>query len=179
MEPRKSIQTTHGSRPLTTHEGEPGTLNNDVDVIMATIRREMQKRREQGIYQTGRFSEFEDVTCPEEPEGDEHNPLLYFHLRQVNQPYTRFNVELDLSPSRLDRLPVIGLLWNSLRRHLHSLSIFYVGKVVHPMITFNRHLVTILNVVVRQGQQRDAELTELKQRLSELEARLARLEEDA
>jgi hypothetical protein len=164
---------------LTTHEGETGTLNNDVDIIMATIRREMQKRREQGIYQTARFSEFEDVTCPEEPVGDEHNPLLYFHLRQVNQSYTRFNVELDLSPSRLDRLPVIGLLWNTLRRHLHSLSIFYVGKVVHPMITFNRHLVTILNVVVRQGQQRDAELTELKQRLSELEAKLARLEEDA
>jgi hypothetical protein len=164
---------------LTTDEGETGALNIDVDVIMATIRREMQKHREQGIYQTGRFPELEDVTCPEEPEGDEHNPVLYFHLRQVNQPYTRFNVELDLSPSRLDRLPVIGPLWNTLRRHLHSLSIFYVGKVVHPVITFNRHLVTILNVMVRQGQQRDAELAVLKQRLAELEVKLARLEEDA
>ena len=164
---------------MITHEGESDTLNTDVDVIMATIRREMRKRREQGIYQVDRFSELEDVTCPEEPEDDEHNPLLYFHLRQVNHTYKWFNVELDLGPSRLDSLPVIGLLWNTLRRHLHSLSIFYVAKIVHPVLTFSRHVVTILNIMVRQRQQQDAEMAELKQRLSELEARLARFEEDA
>jgi hypothetical protein len=164
---------------LTTDEGETHTQNIDVDAVMEIIRREMQKRREQGKYQAQRFFEFEDVTCPEEPDSDDHNPLLYFLLSQVNQPVTRFSVELDLNPSRLDNLPVIGLLWNTLRRHLHSLSIFYVAKVVHPMTTFNRHLATILNIVVRQGQQRDVELTKLKQRLAELEAKLARLEEDA
>jgi hypothetical protein len=148
----------------------------DVDAIMDTIRRNIRRRRSEGFYQITDFPEFEEVTLPEEPAGDLQSPLLYFYLRQVNQPYNQFYVELDLAPSRVERLPLVGSLWNTLRRHLHSLSIFYVNKIAGPIVTFNRQVVIILNLMTRQDWKRDAELAELKQRLAELEARQALLE---
>jgi hypothetical protein len=151
----------------------------DVDAAMVAIRHNIQRRREEGLYQVTRFSEFEEVTCPEEPGGDAHDPLLYFHLRQVNQSYTQFHIDLSLNPSRLAGLPLVGSLWDTVRLHLHSLAIFYVNKLIEPMIAFNRHIVTILNILTRHSQKRDAELFELRQRVAELEARLAHIEENA
>jgi hypothetical protein len=151
----------------------------DVDDVMAEIRNSIRRRREEGLYQATRFSEFEDVTCPEEPDGDAHDPLLYFHLRQVNRSYTQFHIDLNLNPSRLAALPLVGPLWDTLRLHLHSLAIFYVNKLIEPMIAFNRHSVTALNILTNHSQKRDAELAELRQRVAELEAKLARIEENA
>lgn len=150
----------------------------NADDVMAVIRANIRKRREEGLYQATRFSEFEEVTCPEEPGGDAHDPLLYFHLRQVNRSYTQFRIDLSLNPSRLAELPLVGSLWDTLRLHLHSLAIFYVNKLIEPMIAFNRHSVTVLNILTRHSQKRDAELTELRQRVTELEARLAHIEEN-
>ncbi len=165
------------SQPATPDEVEIHAQGSDVDDIMATIRHNVQMRRAQGLYEPSRFTEFEDVACPQEPAHGEYNPLLYFHLRQVNRSYSQFQLELDIRPSGLERVPVVGSLWNTLRRHLHTLSIVYVNKIAGPLIAFNRHMVTILNLLIRQDQKREAELEQLRLHIAELEARLASQEE--
>jgi hypothetical protein len=162
---------------LTEQETEIESSSPNIDAIMAEIRGRAQSHREGSAYQPDEFPDLEEMTCPTEPSDDQHSPLLYFHLRQVNQSFIVFQIGLDLRPSGLDRLPVIGPVWDNLRRHLHSLSVFYVNKVAEPLISFNRHIVTILNIMTHQAQKRDAELADLKRRIAELEARLADVEE--
>jgi hypothetical protein len=171
------MDKSQGGQSLTRDGVESKALGIDVDAVMANVRRGVQHYREDGLNQVDYLSEFDDLTCPKEPLSDKHNPLLYFHLRQVNQPFTWLRIELDLSRSCLDAVPLAGFLWNTLRRHLHSLSIFYVAKVAQPLTVHCREVVNILNILVHQDQQREAELNELKQQVAVLEARLARLEE--
>jgi hypothetical protein len=159
--------------PGEVQNGAPGV---DVDAIMAAIRRSSPSAGSDGVPRTARHPELEEAACPDEPAEGEHNAFLYFNLRQVNQSYLKFLVELDLRPSRLDRLPVVGSMWDRLRRHLHSLSIFYVNKVTEPLIALQRQVAMVLNVLVRRDHERDAELRRLAERVAELEARLAALE---
>jgi hypothetical protein len=151
----------------------------DIDEIMRTIRHNLQHRQTAGLHQAVDFPEFEEATCPEAPPNGKYNPLLYFLLRELNQTYApRFRVELEIKPSRLDKLPLVGFLWNSLRSQLHGLSIFYARRVAGQMIGYNRYLVTVLNLMVRYDQKRDLELAELKQRLAKLETQLAQVEQE-
>ena len=150
----------------------------DVDAIMATIRRNIERRQAEGLYQAANFPEFEEVTCREEPVEEDADPLLYFLLPEMaHSQAPRFQVEPDLTPSPLDRWPIVGSLWHKLRRQLHGMSIFYTNKLGGQMIHYNRYLVTVLKLMNRQNQKQAIELNELKQRLVELETKLARLEQ--
>lgn len=173
------METLQKTKSTTEDEVETRTSEIDVDAIMATIRRTIQSRWAKDLHQATYFPEFEEFTCPEEPANDEHNPLLYFLLRELNQTYApRFQVEPELAPLRLNKLPIVGSLWNSVRGHLHRLSIFYVNKIAGKMTGYNRYVITILNLITSQDQKRETEVAELKQRLAKLEAQLACLEQE-
>jgi len=161
-------------------EKQEGTLEPSVNIdeITVTIRRNIQQRQAANSRQATYFLEFEEATCPEEPVDGKHNPLQYFLLRELNQTFApRFQIERNLTPSWLDKLPIIGLLWNSLRRQFHNLSFFYANQITGQMISYNRYLVTILNLMTHPEQKRNAEITQLKQQLAQLEAQLAHLEQ--
>ena len=170
-------RSSESQRPTTIGD-KVSSSDIDIDLIMTGIRRDIRGRRGQWAYQSVHSPGFEDVTCPEAPDGDEYSPLLHFHLRQVNQPYTQFLFGLDLNPSWMDALPVVGHLWTTLRRYLHQVSLHYVNKLIRPMLPFNRHLAIALNLMTRQSQKQETEITRLKQRLDELESRLADVEEE-
>ncbi|MBI1880513.1 MAG: hypothetical protein HYR94_20240 [Chloroflexi bacterium] len=156
-------------------ENHPSSQDQiNIDEIMATIRRTNQQRQAAIPRRATYFMEFGEVTCPEEPADGQADPLFYFLLRELNQPFTpRFYLERRLTPSPLDKLPLLGPLWNALRRQLHNLSFYYANQIAGQMIGYNRYLVTILNLLTRYGQQRDDEIKQLRQRLAQLEAQLA------
>lgn len=148
----------------------------DVDEIMATIRRNMQTR--EGTNGAISTLEFKDITCPEEAMDGEYAPLLHFLLQEMNKTYIlKPPTAPELTPSPLDKAPLIGSIWNILRRHLHSLSIYYTNKMGRQISTHNRYPVVMLNLMTRLNQKRDAEIATLKQELAELKEKLADLEQ--
>jgi hypothetical protein len=71
---------------------------------------------------------------------------------------------------------MVGPLWRTIRLYFHKLPLFYIHKLERPIIKFNRQVATLFNLLIYQSQSRDAELEELKKCISELEARVAKLE---
>jgi hypothetical protein len=144
----------------------------DVDDIMATIRQGEQVGRNSPL------PPLEDLTLPQ-PADPEGNTWLYFLLGQTNRPLSQaFLVTRTVKPSKLDTIPLLGSLWYIVRNQLHSLSIYYVNQLARQFIMYNRQVVTLIDLIVRQNQQQAVELANLKQRVSELEARLIGVEDN-
>jgi hypothetical protein len=161
-----------------THHQDDGDDQKEREVTCRdrAVRRNKRNGQAEGLDQTTHFPEFEEVHYPEESLDDEQ-PLLYFLLREMSQTHTlQRRIEPDFTPSRLDKLPLVSFLWNTLRRQLHGLSIFYANKVAEQMISYHQYINIVLNLMIRQDQKRNRELTKLKQHVADLEARLDRLE---
>ena len=164
--------------PIGQNQVEIHASGIDVDEIMTTIRHNIQHRQKTSHRTPINFPEFEELICPEEPADGEHSALLYFLLREMNQTHTPpLQAIPELTPSPMDKLPILGYLWNMLRRHLHGLSIFYTNKLGRQIVTHLRYPVVVLNLMTRLNQKREAELVELKQRVTDLEIQLTRLEQ--
>ncbi len=137
--------------------------NLTIDEIMAVLR-----QKNQAI-----ISPFGPDLLPSELSPDDSAPLLAFLLRQISQPDNLQGlIQPQLTPLPLDKLPLIGILWNNLRRQLHGLSVFYAQKTVGQLMEYNRRLLAILNLTMQQQQRQQRELAELKQRLVSLETPL-------
>jgi hypothetical protein len=163
-------------QPVTGTDDQSPAPKVDVDQLMAGIQDTCCGNRRAGDRTTPVGRLFEDVMCPQEPVGDEHNPLLYYHLREASQSYASLLLDVDIAGSRLDRLPLIGMLWTALRRPLHKVPVYYTRKMAGFLIPFNRHVTNTLNIIVHHDRKQDADMAELRARLAELETRLAQFE---
>ena len=145
---------------------------NDPDIdpaqIVEQIRERIRRRREEAGYAQRVLPTFGATAYPGEPEGEHHDPDLYYHLQLANEIYVRTETGPILAASPATRLPILGRLWQSVRGHAHSLVLFYVNRAATHQTDVNRHLVSTLNqlAVVSQEQQ---------QRIRELESQVDRL----
>jgi hypothetical protein len=122
-------------------------------------------------------STFEPDPLPTDLAPADSGPLLAFLLRQMSQPENSQKlIQPQLLPSRLDKLPLIGTLWNNLRRQLHGLSVFYAQKTAAQQRDDNQRLLAILNLIAQEYQQQRHEIVELRQRLVGLETGLSNQE---
>lgn len=136
--------------------------------IMEQIRERIRRRQEELGYSRQVFPTFGAAAYPGEPEGEEYDPDLYYHLRQANGHYYQLGVELTFVPSPRSRIPLLGPLWDRIRREAHYLVLFYVNKLAQRQITVNRHLVSTLNRMARQIQEQQRQIRALQDELRKM-----------
>lgn len=131
----------------------------DIEDIMRQIRAHIAKRQGQAS----------GLVAP--PPQGRLKPELYDELYQANVAYDKAYVSLELTPTRL---PLVGGLWQRLRRAAHNLVIFYVNRLGMAQIAFNRHAVRVLNEIVRRLDEDETleRVAQLEREVAELRARL-------
>ena len=152
--------------------GEEDTPLNEinVDAIMRSVREANRRKWRLSLSETAPLHFSETF-----PEGD--MALLRFHVHSLKWPSVQLEFGLELTRSNLDRLPLVGALWRLARRSLHRISLHYVRKVVGFLLPFHRHVASAAELFLHHQEQQDEALTALERRVSELEARLAALED--
>ncbi|MGC9522839.1 MAG: hypothetical protein ACP5HG_13275 [Anaerolineae bacterium] len=137
----------------------------DIDEIMEEIRdRIRHRRKEQGEPRT-LFPSFGVATYPGEPDREDFDVDLYYHLRKANELYWQRDLEPVLAPSVATRIPVIGPLWRKVRREAHNLVLFYVNRLARQEIYLEKHLVSVVNRLAAQVEAQRAEIEELRRRI--------------
>lgn len=140
----------------------------DPDWLMEQIRERIRRRREELGYERRSFPSYEAAAYPREPEGEDYDADLYYHLKRANRLYMDLGVDLTLAPSPMTQLPIVGRLWKRVRREAHQLVLFYMGKLAQRQVAVNRHLVSTLNRLVVQLQEQRRQIRALEAELEQL-----------
>jgi hypothetical protein len=140
----------------------------DPDQIMAQIRERVRQRRNELGYPRQTFPPFGAVEYPGEPEEEDFDKDLYYHLRKANELYYHIEVEPSLSPSPATQIPILGRLWRMIRQEAHNLVLFYVGKLARQILAVDRHTVSTLNRMAVQLQEQQKQLQALREQLDTL-----------
>jgi len=133
--------------------------------IMEQIRGRIRQRREELGYPQLEFPTFGAAAYPGEPEDEEFDRDLYYHLRKANDLYYQIGVEPSLAPSPAAQLPILGRLWRQVRQEAHNLVLFYVGKLARQQLAVNRHTVSALNRLTAQLQEQQRKLQVLREQV--------------
>ncbi len=109
------------------------------DALLQTVRGRLDERRRLG-----------QLPPPPPDFGLSPHPELMdqtldYHLRQAHATYDRICPDLDLAPSPVAHIPVLGWLWSLVRRHLHELILFYLDRLAANQVRHNQHVVGALN----------------------------------
>ena len=85
---------------------------------------------------------------------------FYEHLYQASRAYDQIYTQLDLGPANV---PIMGGIFQSVRRKLHELVLFYVNEMAAKQINVNHHLLRAVNILAEEIEkmQEAGELTEL------------------
>ena len=140
--------------------------------IMEQIRERIRQRRLELGEPRQAFPTFGAAEYPGEPEGRDLDAELYHHLRRANDLYYQIGVQVELAPSPATRLPLVGRVWEQIRREAHNLVIFYLGKLVRQQVAVNRHLVSTLNRMAAGSQAQQAELQAVRAEIKFLRGQL-------
>jgi hypothetical protein len=140
----------------------------DPTQIMAQIRERIRQRREAVGEPQRHFPSFEAAAYPGEPEGEHYDADLYYHLRRANERYAQMEVEPLLAPSSISQLPILGPLWQRLRREAHNLVLFYLNRLARQQVAVNRHLVSTLNRMTVQLEEQRRQIRALQEEVRRL-----------
>jgi hypothetical protein len=140
----------------------------DVDEIMQEIRERIQRRRQELGYPRQTFPTFGAAAYPGEPEGQDYDEDLYYHLRKANESYMQLAVDPVLSPSPATRIPILGRLWKQIRQEAHNLVLFYLGKLASRQVSVNRHLVSTLNRMAVELREQQDQIQDLRREIEGL-----------
>ena len=140
----------------------------DPNRIIQEIRERIRRRREELGYPRPIFPTRAGAAYPGEPEGEDYDVALYFHLRRANESYHQVGVEPLIVPSPRSSIPILGPLWDRIRREAHNLVLFYVNKLAQRQVTVNRHLVSTLNRMAVQIQEQQRRIGALEEELRKL-----------
>jgi len=135
----------------------------DPNRIMQEIRERIQRRREELGYPRPIFPTWAGAAYPGEPEGEDYDVALYFHLRRANESYHQVGVEPLIVPSPRSSIPILGPIWDRIRREAHNLVLFYVNKLAQRQVAVNRHLVSTLNRMAVQIQEQQRRIKALEE----------------
>lgn len=85
-------------------------------------------------------------------------------INTLNQAILEFETEPVLASSAATSTPILGPLWERIRRPLHQLILFYTNRAVTQQVDVNRRLIDLLQQLLEENQA-------LKQRIETLEER--------
>ncbi len=134
----------------------------DIEAIMRQIRAYLAQER--GTRAASRIDEPTSIILDRE---------VYDELYAANQEFDKGQVTPYLTPTHI---PVIGGIWQRVRSQLHSLVIYYVDRAADNQMSFNVHVVRVLNGIVRgiDTDQTPDRVTELERRVEMLEKQIRR-----
>ena len=139
---------------------------SSADLVGEVAERARHRRDEQGAVEIdfppfGTAHPTPDVaTAPDDP------TRLHYFLRQLDQlPPPETQPELAASPA--SRVPMLGRLWQLIRREAHNLVLFYVNRNVAHNAAANRHVANALNEMAALVQAQQAEMERLREELAQ------------
>jgi hypothetical protein len=134
--------------------------------LQTEVKRRLQQRRQAlgEIHQ--QFSDFGVLSA--EPEITLNNAALAYHIHMANtmEPPP---ANLVLAPSPATRTPLLGKLWQSVRKQFHELVLFYVNRVVSHETRLDNHIISSLNELIRIVQEQQSEIERLHEQIRALE----------
>ena len=140
----------------------------DLSRIIEEIQERIRRRRKELGYPRPIFPVFGAASYPGEPKDDDYDIELYFHLRRANEIYHQIDVEPLIIPSIRSSIPILGPLWERIRREAHNLVLFYVNKLAQRQTRVNRHMVSTLNRLIIQIQEQQRRIRVLEEELRKL-----------
>ncbi len=72
---------------------------------------------------------------------------FYEHLHQASRTYDQIYTQLDLGPTNV---PIMGGVFQTVRRKLHELVLFYVNQMAAKQINVNQHLLRTVNILAEE-----------------------------
>jgi len=149
----------------------------DVEAVMNQIRANIRKRRMKA--ETG------DLDLESFVGGLNSGQITSFghdtdhSLRRLSATYNKINVGLALTASQV---PVLGPLWQKVRRSLHHLVLFYVNMAASKQVVFNKQVVymfiSLIKGLAEENERMKAEVNTLQARVAALEAVLEHRESE-
>jgi hypothetical protein len=108
------------------------------------------------------------------PELGEGSSLsLYWHLRALNT-HTVPETTAVLANSPATQIPVLGRLWQTIRREAHNLVLFYVNRSLRYTTNEQQEVTHVLNELTRLSQAQQMEIEQLKTELQSLQEDMQR-----
>ena len=139
---------------------------------MREIRSRIQQRRAQAEAQGLDFDALaEGRFTPDRP--TRFNAELYYELRRLSLSGEQIGVGLSLTTSRL---PLIGSLVQRVRLALHQLVIYYVNMLARQQSRVNAYDARAWSVLMADLETKTAEVEASQRELTELRARIDRVE---
>lgn len=94
-----------------------------------------------------------------------------YYLHKLNISHNQIGTGLVLTESQI---PVVGSLWQKLRRNVHYLVLFYLNLVTKKQIQVNAYTVqtftALIKYLVQENNRTKAELKMLQEQVARLEA---------
>ena len=134
--------------------------------LEAEVERQVQQRRKTLGQVRPQFPTF-GVLSPA-PEFKLNNPTLEHHLRQANQ-MSPLPTTPVLATSPATRIPLLGNLWQLVRRQFHELILFYVNRAASHEIMVDNHIISTLNELTRVIQAQQEEIERLRDEIQAFE----------
>ena len=97
---------------------------------------------------------------PSLPESGHFSLYLYHHLRALNElPPPETLPDLAASPAL--RIPILGRLWQTIRREAHNMVLYYVNRSLQYVQSNHRETLGVLNELTRMVQLQQTEIDRL------------------
>ena len=109
------------------------------------------------------------------PHAPNDSPSVASELRRALDNATKMYDNVWLTPAILAS---DSSLTARLKRPFHQLSVFYVNKIGQKQIRINDRLLRVIHHLVTLHEEKEQEIQNLRQQLTSLEQRLAKLEKD-
>ena len=143
----------------------------DVEAVMNQIRANIRKRRMKA--ETG------DLDLESFAGGLNSGQITSFghdtdhSLCRLSATYNKINVGLALTASQV---PVLGPLWQKVRRSLHHLVLFYVNMAASKQVVYM--FISLIKGLAEENERMKAEVNTLQARVAALEAVLEHRESE-
>jgi hypothetical protein len=106
---------------------------------------------------------------PSRPADIPYDVELYRQLERAKHKIPKFDRDLEVSASKLDKLPLLGQLWQGMRQQLHRISLFYVNRASKHQAEVNWHLVEAVGRLTAVTQQQQRQINDLQQQVDQLQ----------
>lgn len=156
---------------MSSHESRPWIGIDDPNVssadLVERVEARLRKRREEMGAVDRHFPSFDPAGSRlESGSAEGRMATLRYHLQRLEQSGSPDTTPL-LAPSPATRLPVLGRLWQLVRREAHQLVLFYVNRALAHQARVNRDAVATLQEMVALLEAQDEEIRRLQARLDE------------
>ena len=133
--------------------------------IINQIDERIAARRQAAGSDLDRLPMYPHVVYPGKPDDIAYDVSLYEHLEQATARYPVIPRNVAMTDSLLDKVPILGSIWQSLRRQLHNISLFYADRALQHQVHINLNLVEAVGRLTAVTQQR--QINALQQQLAQ------------